>query len=234
MGNARTRLEDVVIRAMGVLKGEIRGAYAGVVTAYSHEKQRATVRSIVKPGRRQRDGSIVRYVGKPIANVRVIFPAGDGLEGVALTWPLVAGDRVLVVHLERSHDEYHATGSDSVSPQDPRRFDATDAVCLPGFLSFAKALGAAAIDNDAVVLSFGTALKLGSSASARHVAIAEEVEAEIEDLRADVKAHTHSVTTTVSNATPAAPGPVTGSGTAAAPSFQLTVRDLKSPDVLIP
>lgn len=158
------------------------------VLAYDHTMQKATVQPVVRWAHADAEtGDLVRYVPPPIANVPVQFP------GVA--WPLLAGDFVTVLIAERSIDEWKTTGAGDTTPQDPRRFDPSDAIALPGLHSFASPLPAAAVDPAAVVLWHrGLDVKLGSSAAVDFVALASLVQAELQEIRTMLALHTHPVT----------------------------------------
>ena len=67
-----------------------------------------------------------------IENVPVIFPrAGEFF----LTYPLANGDPCLVIFSERSLDLWKSVGG-QLTPDDPRKFDLSDAIVIPGLYSF--------------------------------------------------------------------------------------------------
>ena len=86
-----------------------------------------------------------------IAGIPVAFPSGDG-GSASVTFPIKVGDGVLLSFSSRQIDDW-MTGGDS---QDPRRFDLTDAMAIPG-LSNASVNGAA-VDPTALCLAYGGAV----------------------------------------------------------------------------
>lgn len=74
-----------------------------------------------------------------ITNVPVQWPsANDGSAFIHL--PLKAGDLGFVIFSQRSLDTWLAGNGDSVSPEDTRHHDLSDAIFTPGGLPFKKAL----------------------------------------------------------------------------------------------
>lgn len=63
----------------------------------------------------------------PLSNVPVAYPAGAG---GSMTYPLRAGDTVLLIFSSASLAAYRETGSTG-DPADVRRFDLSDAWCIP-------------------------------------------------------------------------------------------------------
>jgi hypothetical protein len=81
-----------------------------------------------------------------ITNVPVQWPsANDGAAFIHL--PLKAGDIGWVVFAERSIDTWLAGEGASVSPEDSRHHDLSDAMFMPGGLPFKKALSISSPDN---------------------------------------------------------------------------------------
>jgi hypothetical protein len=69
-----------------------------------------------------------------LENVPVIFPRAGG---ASLTFPVVSGDTCLLVFIERSIDLWLTVGG-QVSPDDPRKFDLSDAVAIMGLFPFSE------------------------------------------------------------------------------------------------
>lgn len=83
-----------------------------------------------------------------IENVPVMFPrAGDFF----LTYPLANGDPCLVIFSERSLDLWKSVGG-QLTPDDPRKFDISDAIIIPGLYSFNQKLEG--VSGNDVVFSF--------------------------------------------------------------------------------
>jgi hypothetical protein len=68
-------------------------------------------------------------------NVPVMFPSGGGT-GV-VTFPMKAGDPVLILFSQRSLQKWKITGAGGwpVVPEDKRYLSQTDAICLPGLFN---------------------------------------------------------------------------------------------------
>ena len=158
-----------------ILEEAVRSLIAGIHTSmpariisYTHSvRPRATVRPVVRfsfmdPDTEQR----VTQLPESIANVPILFPSSTNHSD---TWPLAVGDPVYLLIAERSLDEWLANNNADNAPQDPRRFDVTDAVALP-------ALGAGELPADAVsalgrVLRSSPFLLLGSASATSRIAL---------------------------------------------------------------
>jgi len=98
------------------------------IESYDHTQQRASVQPLIK--KQYRDG---QEVSMPIIDrVPVVFPRSGG---ASLTFPVKAGDNVLLVFSERSMEKWLQDGGEQ-NPEDPRKFDLTDAIALPGLNPF--------------------------------------------------------------------------------------------------
>ena len=98
-----------------------------------------------------------------LPDVPVIFPRGGDW---SISWPLKKGDNVLLVFSQRSIDDWYITnGQGSVSPQDLRAHDISDAFAIPGPPTDQTALNADAANSDDLIIrhSDGTTLKLGKN-----------------------------------------------------------------------
>lgn len=164
-------LEEAVLSVVGGIHTSIPGRVLSYSTA--GDKPRATVRPVVRfsfidPDTEER----VPYLPEAVANVPVLFPSGSGGD-YSDTWPMEAGDPVWLVIAERSIDEWLATNAADNIPQDPRRFELTDAVALP--VIGAGAMASDAFDASARVIK-AALLKLGSSGAIDFVALASLVD----------------------------------------------------------
>lgn len=177
--------------ATGNANEAARGAVAAInvalpatIVSYDRTTQKAVIRIV--PCRRRRGGAGEVEVYRPpeIPGVPVLFPGGGDL---SITWPLAAGASGLAVFVDRSMDEWLSEGGVESEPQDPRRFDITDAVFIPGLRSFAEAVPAAGTDATATVLRAPMIL-LGSSAASKAVALDPDVQAAMVTLEAALQA----------------------------------------------
>jgi len=114
------RLEDVHV------------ATPAKVLEYDRTTQRMTAQPLIKRGYIDEDG--VRQVKSlpAITNVPVVFP---GAGGISITFPIAAGDTVLLVFSEFSLDKWLQTGAHS-DPLDDRRHALSDAIAIPGLRPF--------------------------------------------------------------------------------------------------
>lgn len=112
------------------LLDEINTAMPGMV-----ERQDGAYRVIVTPtiNRKYTNGTVLKY--KPIASVPLIVPRTK--EAVFRLPALVRGDTVLLVFSQSALDTWLVSeDGKQISPDDPRRFDITDAVAIPGLYPF--------------------------------------------------------------------------------------------------
>ncbi len=120
-----------------VLRAAVDEGLSGVHTSipariesYDHNEQRASVLPLIK--QKYRDGTVQSM---PIIDrVPVIFPSS---EGFSMTFPLKPGDTVLLVFSERSLENWLVKGGEQ-EPGDPRKFDLTDAIAIPGIKPFSR------------------------------------------------------------------------------------------------
>jgi hypothetical protein len=158
----------------------IEGYLAGVniclpgrVTAYDASKRLASVKPLVK--RRYSDG-VARAL--PIINgVPVVMPqTGSG----GLILDVAPGDLVALIFADRSLDKWVAGSGNEVDPQDPRRFDLSDAICIPGLFPFSRANPNSGMR---IKISAGGKIAIGKDSSHELLKLIEEF---ITDMRAAV------------------------------------------------
>lgn len=175
-------------------------ALPATIVSYDATTQRAVVK-IVQSFRRKDHAKrgtaeeIVAYRPPTIPGVPVAWWGGGGF---SFTCPLAPGDSGLLVFVDRSMDEWLASGADEVEPADTRRHDLTDAVFFPGLRSFAAAVAAEGVSSTAATLKGAEVvvvspdIKLGSAAASDFVALASLVLTELDALRAELLLHTHA------------------------------------------
>ena len=134
----------------GRLEG-IHTSLPGRIESYDYKTQKASVKPLVK--RVYRDG---RTESLPVIDaVPVVFPRSGG---ASLTFPVKRGDGVLLVFAERALENWLTSGGEQ-EPGDPRRFDLTDAIAVPGLIPFTE--GSKAQNNSDVLLTYnGASLKI--------------------------------------------------------------------------
>lgn len=124
---------------------DVHTALPGRIESYDHAQQRASVSPVLR--KRYRDGQEDNY--PVITNVPVIWPRGGG---GSITMPLQAGDGCLLVFSERSIERWANQGG-TRQPGDPRWFDLSDAIAIPGLYSFAD--GSLSENNQDLLIRFG-------------------------------------------------------------------------------
>jgi hypothetical protein len=140
-------LPQATRRAIDARLAEIHTAIPGRVETFNRARAQVSVKPLIK--RIYRDGLQISL--PVISNVPVIFPrSGEA----SLTFPLQKGDTGLILFSERSLENWLARGGEA-EPGDPRRFDMTDGIFLPGFYPFNSA-SPAEVDGS-LALKFKTA-----------------------------------------------------------------------------
>lgn len=174
-------------QAAKAARGPVKVAQPAWVLSFDRTTQTAAIQ-IATAYRVQNDaGKMVLRARPPIPNVPVSF-AGS------VTWDLEEGEWGLAIICDRSIDEWKATANQSVEPRDPRRFDVTDAVFMPGVQTPASPLPAAAFANSAVVLyDRGTGdVRLGDSTASDYVALDSLVQGVFSLVKAWLDLHVHT------------------------------------------
>lgn len=125
-----TSPSDIMKQVVNYSLTNIHTCLPGEIVSYDYTKQKATVQPLLK--KRYSDGTIQDL--PEITCVPVVFPSGNDF---SIHWPLDAGDNVLLLFSERSIDEWLSKGGE-VAPLDPRKFDLSDAIAIPGLIPFAE------------------------------------------------------------------------------------------------
>lgn len=142
-------LPEAVRRAVRAELEEVHTVLPARVETYDRTRARVSVKPLLR--RTYADGQKVSL--PVVTDVPVIFPrAGEA----SLTFPLNRGDTGLLLCAERSLEEWLSVGGEA-TPADPRRFELTDAIFLPGLYPFNAA--SPAEEADALVLK-NAAIKL--------------------------------------------------------------------------
>lgn len=128
-------LDEVISLAMDRRLEEVYTAIPARVTAYDPVTQQCHAQPSIKLAYENEEGT--RTVEDPpvVTNVPVMWPRGGGFR---LTFPLAAGDDVLLVFSMRSIDLWQERGG-CLDPQDDRRFHISDAIAVPG-MGFKRSL----------------------------------------------------------------------------------------------
>ncbi len=125
----RTPLHTAIVKAIRDQVQDMYTAMPGVIEAFDWR----TAKARVKPQIQEVMDSSGKYKPLPVvAGVPVVFPGGAG---ASLTMPLAAGDTGLIIFTKHALEVWLSRGGD-VAPGDPRQFDLTDAVFVPGLRPF--------------------------------------------------------------------------------------------------
>lgn len=175
-------LQDIITSAINSRVGRIHTAIPGKVLSYDSSTQTATIKPSVQAAFRLPGGDVEQFDLPNISDVPILFPAST-VGNFSITFPISAGDQVVLVLQERSTEEWRATTEDSNTPQDLRRFDLSDAVAIPAGSSPSSSIPAAGIDGSAMVLQ-GSSIKLGSSSASDFIALSTSTDAIASSIKA--------------------------------------------------
>lgn len=130
--NSSDNLTDAIKQAIWNVLVGIHTALPAEVSKYDPSGPKVEVKPLIK--KVYKDETILDL--PVIVSVPVIFPRTGRFK---ITYPLEKGDGVLLVFAERSLETWLSKGT-AVAPQDPRKFDLSDAVAIPGLWAFGKGL----------------------------------------------------------------------------------------------
>jgi hypothetical protein len=139
-----TTMTDAMRQAVLFQLYDVHTALPGQIISYDHSLQKASIQPCLKKS--YLDGTTQEM---PILNnVPVIFPrAGEA----SLTFPVSPGDACLLLFIERSTDLWKSVGG-IVAPNDPRKFDLSDAVAIMGLMPFSE--NSLSENNEDVLLTY--------------------------------------------------------------------------------
>lgn len=139
-----TTMTDAMRQAVLFQLYDVHTALPGTIISYDSTLQKATIQPSLKKS--YLDGTTQEM---PILNnVPVIFPRAGG---ASLTFPVVQGDTCLLLFIERSTDLWKSVGG-VVAPDDPRKFDLSDAVAIMGLMPFSE--NSLSENNEDVLLTY--------------------------------------------------------------------------------
>lgn len=208
-----TTAEVIRVAMEAMLLGKFK-CRPGRIESYDAVRQVANVKPMLKRRIAAAGGQELVEPMQVVSEVPVVFPRSRDF---FISFPLAAGDYVLLVGVDQSIDAFVSSqvGTD-VDPDDFRWWDATDVVALPGFWPFAAALSDASASNMVLGKDDGgvqvhitsankVEVKLGGGSAAQSAAIAEKLETLYGGLKTIFDAHIHPtpVGPTSPTATPA-------------------------------
>lgn len=134
---------SAVSQAISEQLSEMNTILPGVIESYDPVRNRAVVRPTMP--KRLADG---RDLPAPqIFEVPLVWLTSGG---ASVTMPVKPGDGVTLMFAQRSLDSWLSGGT--TAPEDPRQFDLSDAIALPGLLA-----NRPAVHPENLVMSFGEA-----------------------------------------------------------------------------
>lgn len=122
------QLSEVLQTAFEAMLSNINTCLPGEIQEYDYTKSKASVKPMLY--RKLKDGS--RQILPILINVPVIFPR---TKNKGITFPISKGDGCLILFSQRSLERWKST-TGIAEPGDPRKFDLTDAICIPGLFQF--------------------------------------------------------------------------------------------------
>lgn len=152
-------LTSVLNQAIRNRLAELHTAMPAQVVSYEFSTQKAKVQPTIK--RKYADGRSDKY---PVINdVPVIFPRSGG---ASMTFPVKAGDTVLLIFTGRSIEQWLNNGGGNVTPSDNRMHNLNDAVAIPGLIPFTA--GSYAKNNEDVLITYkGSEIEILSNTDIR-------------------------------------------------------------------
>lgn len=133
-------LSDYMKSEFEISMGEMWFSCPGVVSSISGDL--SDLRVNVKPAINElyADGSTEEHLD--ILSVPVIMP---GSSTTLVSFPINVGDTVLLVFSQRSMDNFKIGNGQPTQPNDARKFQAEDAIAIPGLFTFSKSVNRPAI-----------------------------------------------------------------------------------------
>ncbi len=177
-------LEDVLGAAMSQALDGVHTAFPGRVESYDAATQKVSVKPLVRRAYRDEVGDRQLESLPVIPGVPVVFP---GAGAYSITFPIAAGDTVLVVVASVSLDRWLVGRGGEVDAALDNRHSLEDAIAIPGLRAFGAPVANAGAGGEAMVLA-GAEVRLGSATAARIVAALDE----LADVVAKYNVHTHA------------------------------------------
>lgn len=147
--DSRTRYDDYLEAVNTVIDGRLANVHTAVpcqIVSVDFTKQTCVLQPLIKARRLHPDGTQEWVSYPPISDAPLHFPGGGG---VAMTFPVQAGDEALAMIPSRSPDAWLQSGGEQ-QQVDLRMHDISNAFAMVGFRSNPNALEN--VPNDAVQL----------------------------------------------------------------------------------
>lgn len=123
-----TSISDTIDKRILRELSNIYTATPGRIESYNATQKRVSVKPLIR--KKFNDGTIVEL--PVVDNVPIVFPMTSDS---GIRFPVKRNDTCLLVFGMRSLDEWLTRGG-LVTPDDSRKFDLSDAICIPGLSPF--------------------------------------------------------------------------------------------------
>jgi phage baseplate assembly protein V len=127
-------IEELIRSAMQSMRAGLWTAMPGRIVFYDSTANTATVQLGIRAVGRGESGRQSAVSIPVLPDVPIVFPHGGG---ATLTFPIAAGDEVLVVFASRCIDAWWQSGGEQL-PFEPRMHDLSDGFAIPGPMSQVK------------------------------------------------------------------------------------------------
>lgn len=155
MGETISGIVETVQRVIEVAVSELHSTQPGTIVSYNAGQNRAVIRPTL-PKALADGGSLA---APNVSHVPLVFPVSMGGKA-GFTLPMQEGDGVLIQPAQRSLEGW--LSGQNTAPDDPRQFDLSDSIALPGL----AANGIAPNANDVEMFFGQTKLRLTPDGSA--------------------------------------------------------------------
>lgn len=118
---------DIIRNSVFSVLNDVHTCLPGIVKSYNPSTNKATIQPALNKA--FFSGAMPMPI---LENVPLLFPGGSNFN---MTFPVNSGDYVLLLFSERSIDLWLSVGG-QVTPNDPRKFDLSDAIAIPGLQPF--------------------------------------------------------------------------------------------------
>ena len=146
--NRQSTFSDAVRNAIDYALTDLHTCLPGTIESFDATTQTAKINLAIRRIKHDltADGQQDRFDITPLTNVPVVFPSSGGY---SITFPVAAGDEVLVVFSERSIDTWQQSGG-TQDPLDRRKHEYTDAIAIIGLHSNPKKIANYSTDAMAI------------------------------------------------------------------------------------
>jgi len=147
-------MTQAIVATFQSLMSELHTCLPGRIEKYTQSTQKANVQPLLK--KKYKDGTVESL--PVLVNVPVVFPR---TKSAGITFPISKGDGALLIFCERSTERWLSDGGE-VEPGDPRKFDLSDAIAIPGLYSFSDS-NIATSPSDLEIQNRDGAVAIGSN-----------------------------------------------------------------------